>query len=61
MNPVQLAQVLGHSGLRMIEHVYSHLTATDAYDAVIKLLVSEQEAARPQRPPLAVPSGHGLA
>lgn len=41
MNPVQLAQVLGHSGLRMIEHVYSHLTATDAYDAVIKLLVSE--------------------
>ncbi|MHB8572616.1 MAG: tyrosine-type recombinase/integrase [Candidatus Dormibacteria bacterium] len=37
MGPVQLAQVLGHSGLRMIEQVYSHLTATDAYDAVLKV------------------------
>lgn len=40
MNPVQLAQLLGHSGLRMIEQVYSHLTATDAYDAVLKLLTA---------------------
>jgi integrase/recombinase XerD len=41
MNPVQLAQLLGHSGLRMIEQVYSHLNAGDAYDAVMKMLIAE--------------------
>lgn len=41
MNPVQLAQLLGHSGLRMIEQVYAHLNAGDAYDAVMKLLTSQ--------------------
>jgi integrase/recombinase XerD len=41
MNPIQLAQILGHSGLQMIDQVYSHLTATDAYDAMLRMLVSE--------------------
>lgn len=41
MNPVQLAQILGHSGLRMIDSVYSHLTATDAYDAMMRMLAPD--------------------
>jgi site-specific recombinase XerD len=41
MNPVQLSQILGHNSLRMIERTYTHLTVTDAYDAMIKLLVAE--------------------
>ena len=42
MNPVQLAQLLGHSGSRMIEQVYAHLNAVDGYDAVMKMLTSER-------------------
>jgi integrase/recombinase XerD len=42
MNPVQLAQLLGHSGLRMIEHVYAHLNAVDGYDAVMRMLTAER-------------------
>jgi len=38
MNAVQLARVLGHNSLRMIEQTYSHLNAGDAYDAVIRML-----------------------
>jgi site-specific recombinase XerD len=34
MGAVSLAKVLGHSGTRMIEDVYSHLTEMDAYDAM---------------------------
>jgi hypothetical protein len=41
MNPVQLSQILGHNSLRMIERTYTHLTVTDAYDAMIRLLVTE--------------------
>jgi integrase/recombinase XerD len=39
MNPLQLADVLGHNGLRMIESVYAHLTVDDAYDAVMQMLL----------------------
>lgn len=42
MNPIQLAQLLGHSGLRMIEQVYAHLNAVDGYDAVMRMLTSER-------------------
>lgn len=42
MNPIQLAQILGHSGLRMIEQVYAHLNAVDGYDAVMRMLTSDQ-------------------
>lgn len=41
MNPIQLAQILGHSGLRMIDSVYSHLTTDDAYDAMIRMLAAD--------------------
>src|SRR5207244_1613799 len=51
----------GLTWIGLIEHVYSQLTATDAHDAVIKLLVTEWVAGRPQRAPLAVPSRCGLA
>lgn len=35
-NPIQLAQVLGHSSLAMIQQVYAHLTPTDAYEAILR-------------------------
>jgi integrase/recombinase XerD len=34
MNPIMAANILGHISLVMIQNVYSHLTATDAYDAM---------------------------
>jgi integrase/recombinase XerD len=42
MNPVQLAQLLGHSGLRMIEQVYAHINATDGFDAVMRIVTVEK-------------------
>lgn len=42
MNPVQLAQLLGHSGLRMIEQVYAHLNADDGYEALMRMLSAER-------------------
>jgi hypothetical protein len=41
MNPIQLAQILGHSGLHMIDRVYSHLSATDAHDAILRMFASD--------------------
>jgi integrase/recombinase XerD len=41
MNPAQLAQLLGHSGLRMIEQVYAHLNETDGFDAVMRVITVE--------------------
>ncbi len=38
MNPIQLAQILGHSSLAMIQHVYSHLSPGDAYEAMVRTL-----------------------
>jgi integrase len=38
MNPIQLARILRHTSLRMIERTYSHLDQSDAYDAVLKML-----------------------
>jgi site-specific recombinase XerD len=38
MNPMLVAQIAGHSSLRMIERVYSHLNSGDAYDALVLLL-----------------------
>jgi site-specific recombinase XerD len=42
MNPMLVAQVVGHSSLRMIEQVYSHLTIGDAHAAVMRLLTQEK-------------------
>jgi integrase/recombinase XerD len=46
MNPVMLAHILGHTSLAMIQNVYSHLTPTDAYEAMVRTL-AEEEVARP--------------
>jgi integrase/recombinase XerD len=42
INPVQLARLLGHSGLRMIEQVYAHLNDADDFEAVMRMLAAEQ-------------------
>jgi integrase len=41
MNPILLADILGHTSLTMIQSVYSHLTPSDAYDAMVKMLVAD--------------------
>ena len=38
MNPVQLAQLLGHSGLRIIEQLYGHQNDADGYEALMRIL-----------------------
>ncbi len=41
MNPIQLAQILGHSSLAMIQNVYSHLSPSDAYEAMLRALSAD--------------------
>jgi integrase/recombinase XerD len=41
MNPLTLAQILGHSSLLMIQNVYAHLTPSDSYDALLKVLADD--------------------
>jgi integrase/recombinase XerD len=41
MNPIQLADILGHVGLTMIQRNYAHLSSRDAYDAQARLFASE--------------------
>lgn len=43
MNPIQLAQIMGHSSLSMIQEVYSHLSPNDAYNALVKMLQAEED------------------
>lgn len=38
MNPLLVAQVLGHTSLAMIQRVYAHLTPTDAHQALMQVL-----------------------
>ena len=38
MNPLLVAQVLGHTSLAMIQNVYAHLTPTDAHLALMSAL-----------------------
>lgn len=40
INPIMLAQILGHSSLAMIQNVYSHLSPGDAYDAMLRALTT---------------------
>ncbi len=42
MNPLLVAQVLGHSSLAMIQRVYAHLTASDAHQALMQVLRGEE-------------------
>src|SRR5215472_12845609 len=41
MNPIMLAQVLGHSSLVMIQRTYAHSTPADAHELMAKLLAAE--------------------
>jgi len=41
MNPLILKDILGHADLTMITTTYSHLTASDAYEATLRLLLEE--------------------
>jgi integrase/recombinase XerD len=41
MNPLLVAQVLGHSSLAMIQRVYAHLTPSDAHQALMQVLRPE--------------------
>ncbi len=43
MNPLVLARIVGHSSLRMIDQVYSHLNTSDSYEAMLRLLVASGE------------------
>jgi integrase/recombinase XerD len=43
MNPAQLAQLLGHSGLRVIEQLYGHLNDTDDYEALMRILAVDKQ------------------
>jgi integrase/recombinase XerD len=41
MNPITLAKILGHSSLAMIQQVYAHLSPSDSYEAMAKVLLAE--------------------
>jgi len=41
MNPITLAKILGHSSLAMIQNVYAHLSPSDSYEAMAKVLLAE--------------------
>jgi integrase len=43
INPLTLAQILGHSSLAMIQNVYAHLTPSDSYDALLKVFSSDKQ------------------
>jgi integrase len=49
MNPVMLAHILGHTSLSMIQNVYSHLTPTDAYQAMLETLAEDDNGAESPR------------
>jgi integrase len=42
VNPIQLAQIVGHTSLAMIQQVYAHLSPTDAYEAMARSLGEEE-------------------
>jgi integrase/recombinase XerD len=46
MNPLILAKIAGHSSLRMIDQVYSHLNTSDSYEAMIRMLNASDETRR---------------
>ena len=46
MNPLILARIAGHSSLRMIDQVYSHLNTSDTYEAMIHMLNATEQRQR---------------
>jgi integrase/recombinase XerD len=43
MNPIQLADILGHTGLTMIVRNYAHLSNRDAYEAMVRLFRTDKD------------------
>ena len=43
INPIQLADILGHRSLVMIQQVYAHLSPSDSYEAMAKFLLARDE------------------
>ncbi len=41
MNPIQLADIMGHTSLVMIQRHYSHLSSRDSYDAMVRTLAKD--------------------
>ncbi|MGH7609619.1 MAG: tyrosine-type recombinase/integrase [Candidatus Dormibacteria bacterium] len=39
MGPIQLAEIVGHTSLAMIQQVYAHLSPSDAYEAMAGIMV----------------------
>jgi site-specific recombinase XerD len=46
MSPLLVAKIAGHSSLKMIERIYSHLTTEDAYDAMIDMMARSERRRR---------------
>jgi site-specific recombinase XerD len=42
MNPLVIARIAGHTSLRMIDQVYSHLNSSDSYDAMLRMLSNHE-------------------
>jgi integrase len=40
MSPLQVANIVGHTSLAMIQQVYAHLDSADAYEALARVLDS---------------------
>lgn len=40
MSPILVAKIVGHSSLRMIERIYSHMTNQDAYNAMMNMIAT---------------------
>ena len=49
MSPLLVAKIVGHSSMRMIERVYSHLVVDDTYDAMMTMMAKEREAGGARR------------
>lgn len=43
MNPIILSKIAGHTSLRMIDQVYSHLNTTDSYEAMLRMLAVDSK------------------
>jgi integrase/recombinase XerD len=41
MQPMLVAQIVGHSSLQMVDRVYQHLTVSDAHEALMRSLMAE--------------------
>jgi hypothetical protein len=62
VNPIQLAQIMGHSSLAMIQTVYAHLTPQDAYSALEAISRAEAQWSWGRMPkgPFSTPCGGRL-